>query len=441
MAQLAEARLFALKTVERNRRQDVQRVRDELRRRLETEHVGLVGSVNEEHDRALAMRLILGVTAACGELDRVIQSHYDKPLKRLEPNVLDALRIAAFEALYLETPDHVAVSQGVELARHARPQAAGLANAILHRVVDFDVPALEASRGRLATGEYMVLDLQRVGGLPEWLAARAYKVLGPAAAADFARRVLEPACPSVAANLALHSVDETRALLAKVGCEPTDGPVEGSFKLGSMARLTSSPLVRNCDVLPCDLAAQEVVSMLPVGEGTRVLEVGSGRGTKSILMAARGGEVTAVEVGAERSRQAAERMGWAGVGDHVLCVCDDGRWLKSIEGAFDLCFVDVPCSGTGTLSRHPEIAWRLDAADVESLSALQLELLTCAAAHVAKGATLAYSTCSILSEENEDVVSAFLASEAGRGFELADQHRTSIEGADRHFLALLRVRD
>lgn len=181
--------------------------------------------------------------------------------------------------------------------------------------------------------------------------------------------------------------------------------------------------------------------MLPVCEGTRVLEVGSGRGTKSILMAARGGEVTAVEVGVERSRQAAERIGWAGVGDHVLCVCDDGRSLKNIDGTFDLCFVDAPCSGTGTLSRHPEIAWRLGTADIESLSALQLELLSCAATHVAKGATLAYSTCSILSEENEGVVSAFLASEAGCGFELVDQHRTSIEGADRHFLALLRVRD
>ena len=101
--------------------------------------------------------------------------------------------------------------------------------------------------------------------------------------------------------------------------------------------------------------------------------------------------------------------------------------------------MDAPCTGTGTLSRHPEIAWSLEPSAPAELSALQAELLASAAAHVAPGGRLVYATCSILAEENDAVITAFLASPAGAGFTLERSGLTEVPGgSDTHFHARLR---
>ena len=407
---LAPARRAALRLFSECRRREA-RARDLLREAPAMAEL-------DPRDRALTTRLVLGAIAARGEVDRVVTSHL-RARSALEPLVRDALRIAAFEILYRDTPAQVAVSQGVELVRCASRRAAGLGNAVLRRVADEDAAALEAALARVESGDFTAADLQRIGGLPGWLAERAMADLGPEAAAAYAAGALEPACASVAANTAKHGVDECRALLAEAGCEPEPGPVAGSFILGRPSALAPSGLVGSCDVLPCDLAAQDVVASLGVRAGERVLEVGQGRGTKSVLMAA------------------AARMEAAGVDGRVECVCDDGRELARVDGAFGLVFVDAPCSGAGTLSRHPEIAWSLKEDDLSGLAELQLQILRRAATRVADGGRLAYSTCSIIRQEDEDVVDAFLASPEGARFCLVSARRTDISHTDTHFLALL----
>ena len=424
---LAPARRAALRLFSECRRREA-RARDLLREAPAMAEL-------DPRDRALATRLVLGAIAARGEVDRVVTSHLRARLA-LEPLVRDALRIAAFEILYLDTPTQVAVSQGVELVRCASRRAAGLGNAVLRRVADEDAPTFGAARTRVESGDFTAADLQRVGGLPGWLAERAMADLGPEAAAVYAAGALEPACASVAANAAKHGADECCALLAEAGCEPEPGPVAGSFILGRPSALAPSGLVGSCDVLPCDLAAQDVVASLGVRAGERVLEVGQGRGTKSVLMAAAGALLTSVEVDAKKSALAAARMEAAGVDGRVECVCDDGRELARVDGAFGLVFVDAPCSGAGTLSRHPEIAWSLKEDDLADLAELQLQILRRAATRVADGGRLAYSTCSVFRQEDEDVVDAFLACPEGADFHLAFARRTNIPHADTHFLAL-----
>ena len=284
-----------------------------------------------------------------------------------------------------------------------------------------------------------------VGALPEWLAERALASLGSARAAAWAAGTLAPAAPWVAANRARATPPtRPRPLLAEAGCAPEPGPLPGSLRLGAPARLASSGLVERADVMPCDLAAQEVALACAPAPGERVLEVGQGRGTKTLLLegaaCAAGGpcEVTAVEVSPRKSRLAARRMEAAGVADHVRCVCADGRALPEGLGTFDLVFLDAPCTGTGTLARHPEIAWSLGPGSPAELSALQAELLAAAAAHVAPGGRLVYATCSVLAEENDAVIEALLASPAGAGLTLVRSGLTGVAGgSDTHFHALL----
>ncbi len=439
MASVAPSRLAAAKAFADIRRRGA-RARDVLRTCPD------LGGL-DARDRALAQRLVLGTVAARGELDRVINAHL-KAKSALEPMVRDALRVAAFEILYLETPKQVAVSQGVELVRSFSRRAAGLANAVLRRVSTEDARALAEAKDAVADGDFDASDLARIGALPEWLAGRLVDSLGAGAAAKYAACVLSPNPVTVAVNRARLSADEALDALQAAGAEPAAGPLEGSILLGNPSKLSASGLVEDVLVLPCDLAAQEAVLLASPAPGSRVLEVGQGRATKTILLegvAATGGgfcDIDAVEISEAKSRLAAERCERAGVGDHVREFTGNGCDLDAIEGldtTYDLVFVDAPCSGTGTLQRHPEIAWSLEEHAIPELCAVQLQMLKSAAARVRRGGRLVYSTCSLLAEEDEVVIEAFLSSPDGLGFTPITLHRTELQGADKHFVAVLRA--
>lgn len=426
MAKLAPARRAALDVLATCRRRD-SFARDVLRGSSTVDAL-------DPRDRALATRLVLGTVGALGALDAAIDSYAKTPSK-IEPRVRDALRLAAYELMYLSTADAVGVSQGVELARRVLPQAAGMANAILRRIAQNDRPAVAAARAKLLSLEVEPNALALVGGLPLWLAERLMDSLGPAQAADFALGMSEPAPVFVAANTVKHAADDAFALLEDAGLEPIALPLPGAFKLGLPADLARSGLVGQADVMPCDLSSQAVAHIAAVGPHERLLEVGQGRGTKSILMAgiARrlGGpaEIVSCEVDEGKVRIAKARMAQAGVSGDVECLCLDaselsgGNACEAVQKEFDAVFIDAPCSGAGTLRRHPEITWsltqdKLDASISSSLPALQLALLKAAATRVRPEGSLTYATCSPLIEEDEGVIKGFLASEAGRAFEI-----------------------
>ena len=131
----------------------------------------------DARDRALASRLALGATSAEGTLDEVLKRYVKRP-SSLEPRVRDALRLATFEALDLDTPASSVVSQGVELARHASPRAAGLANAVLRKVVAEARPQVAEARLRVEEGGADPADLALVAGLPRWLVTRVLEARG-----------------------------------------------------------------------------------------------------------------------------------------------------------------------------------------------------------------------------------------------------------------------
>ena len=196
-----------------------------------------------------------------------------------------------------------------------------------------------------------------------------------------------------------------------------------------------------------DLSAQHVASLVPLA-GT-VLEIGAGRGTKTALMQARALEelghptiIHTVDIHEFKARLLSERMeqmGIAGVTTHV----GDATNLDAIAGlprAFDAVFIDAPCSGTGTLRRHPEIRWRIDPRDIESLTQIQARMLQSAASYVRAGGTLVYATCSVLDSEDDALVRAFLDTPAGAQFTLAERFASvpAEGGPDGHFAVVLR---
>jgi len=388
----------------------------------------------DARERALATRLVLGVVATSGTLDAIIDTHLSARA-HLEPRVRDALRVAAFELLYLGTPASAAVSQGVELTRRAQPRATGLANAVLRRIGEKDEPCIEAARARVAEGGAAERDLALLAGLPTWLVTRIAADLGPAAARDLALAQLEPAPVYVAANLLARTAGEACALLEDAGLEPTPTSLPACWALGAPAGLAASGLVTATDVLPADFSAQLVCAIAAPEPGSRMLEVGQGRATKTLVMEGvalqLGGlaHIDGIDVVPHKVRVATRRCepflaGWATSTELDALALATPDVSAIISDAYDSVLVDAPCSGTGTMRRHPEIPWSLeasmlDAQDPGSLVSLQIRMLAAASTRVRPGGTLTYATCSVLAVEDEDVVEAFLASPQGADFRLA----------------------
>ncbi|MCC6102705.1 MAG: RsmB/NOP family class I SAM-dependent RNA methyltransferase [Atopobiaceae bacterium] len=423
------ARRAALDLISRRRRRGAH-MRELLRSSSMLDRLG-------PRDRALAVRIALGVTSTSGTLDVLINAHLHHGA-HLEPRVRDAMRISCYEICWLQTPDAVAVAEGVELVRSVAPRAAGLANAVLRHISADDAPRVADACHRLALGDPNLLakDIALAAGFPEWLSYQLLCSCGAEVCQQTALAQLEPAPVFVAVNTALLCERESVRRMAEAGLDPCPLPFPGAWRINAAGRLASSGLVDNAVVLPCDLAAQMVARIAAPVPGRRMLEVGQGRGTKTALfelVALEAGgfaELTSIDSEGFKVRVASSRMAKAGVSGHVNSLVFDGRDLArqnlppALAGGFDTVFVDAPCSGTGTMRRHPEIVWGLERKSVsptrtDSLPTLQLRLLRAASARVRPGGALLYATCSLLAQEDEDIIEAFLVSDEGEGFEVS----------------------
>lgn len=386
------ARLLALRLVREVRERDAY-LRELVASARETTKLPA-----EEFD--FAQVLAFGVTMCRGTLDEAIDRSLSSP-RDVKSKVRDALRISAYEMLFLRKPEHVVVDQGVELVRSVTPRAAGLANAVLRKMA-FD--ARDFPWGDMATDDAA---WARSFGMPEWLAVRLADEFGRDVATAIMEADLHPA---------------PRYL--------RDNPFD-----------PDNPFA-------CDLSAQRVAGLVPF-DGT-ILEIGAGRGTKTMLLESRALEtlghtvpIHAVELHEYRTQLHAERMRQAGIED-VVSLAGNACALDAIDGVlphYDAVLLDAPCSGTGTMRRHPEIRWKLMPADIDELAALQRALLDEAARHVAPGGTLVYATCSILDEENQQVVDGFLAAQPQGEWRVGEDSFATLpafDGPDGHFAAVLQ---
>ena len=407
MSRVSPARTLALDALERARREGSY-VRDVL------SDPGARRGI-DPRDAALALRLALGVTATRGCLDELLDRCLDKP-SGVKPVVRQALRISAFELVYLKTAPEVAVSQGVELVRSRARYAAGMANAVLRRVA--------ADREAYLSGGDAPASAARRAGLPAWLASAISESIGAGRAGAMLSSALEPPPAAIHAR---PGFDASGVLAASPSAFEV---LPGTFSHVEVGSAVCRDALASADAVASDLNAQ-LVAASAVGEGS-CLEIGAGRGTKTYVMASLSERLgfrrrhVAVDLSARKCALNAERLERSGLAGGVSFASGDARDLDAVLGdaasreLFDTVFVDAPCSGTGTMRRHPEIPWRLDPKEAfEGLPELQLELMREASRRVAPAGRLVYATCSVLAGENHGVVEAFLASPEGSGFALA----------------------
>jgi 16S rRNA (cytosine967-C5)-methyltransferase len=376
----------------------------------------------EPRDTALATRLTYGTLQTLGSLDEAIDRHADRP-GDIEPSVRDALRLATYELLFMRTPPRAAVHEGVDAARFARPQAAGLANAVLRRV------AAEADAfpwGDPATDDAA---LARATGHPRWLVDRWISELGRERASEMLFADLDPAPLYLWANTFKASIVEIMDALEADGASPHRTELPGCIRADDAQAAVRGRALADGLVLVTDAAAQLAPRVCAFKPGGVIVDVAAGRGTKTAELqggcVGAGGlcDLYALDIHAFKAEVLTRRMRdlqvpgvTAVVGDATDAVCVQGL---PTEGTADAVLLDAPCSGLGSLRRRPEKRWRVTPEDIDRLAVLQAAMLEASARLVAVGGRMVYSTCTVSRTENQDVVAAFLAKAGGR-FRTAD---------------------
>ncbi len=397
-------------------------------------------------DRGWFQELVYGTVRLRGRLDYRLDRLLKRGVGSVREDVLDVLRLGAYQLLYMgSVPAYAAVSQSVDMARHvAGSGAAGLVNGVLknlERNRDEDVfPRFDDDAARW---------LETWGSHPRWLVDRWLGRFG----ADGARDLVEA---------------DNRA--PELYVRPLGVPLGFAAEAFEAAGLSAEPVRFSPDVLrmaagtdpgaalatvPAVVqdAAAALVTRYAAFEGGPVADLCAAPGGKAAALAERDRLVVALDVSRRRMRRVvsnARRLAGSLAG-RVAPVVADGRAapLRPVPGVL----VDAPCTGTGTLRRHPDGRWRMGPGEMASLVTLQEGILDGAAEVVAPGGLLVYATCSLEAEENEEQVEAFLRrhpefelepsstvdpsamDDAGRLVVLPQRH-----GADGAFAARLRRR-
>jgi 16S rRNA (cytosine967-C5)-methyltransferase len=325
----------------------------------------------DERERAFAQRLAYGSVQRVRTLDHAIETLGRRPVRKLDPPVLAALRLGAYQLGFMDTAPHAAVNESVELVRRARlERAVPFTNAVLRRLTDGLKPLLDDLPDGPLKESY-----------PDWIHDTFVRVLGEEGSLALMRAMNEPL------ETAVRLVDGE----PPPGAAVTDVP--GAYRVERV----DEALVAKGRIWPQSRGSQ--LAGLCVGSqgGERVLDVCAAPGGKAGQLQ---GDVTAVDIDPARARELRTNLAAMGRSD-VAVVEADGTALPPELDGFDRALVDAPCSGLGVLAQRPDLRWR-----ATPLPELQLALLRAAAERVRPGATILYSVCTLNPDECEELVDA-----------------------------------
>jgi len=342
-----------------------------------------------DRDRALTRKLVATALRRLGTLRHLLGAMLERGFPDDAPRVESILLIGAAQILWLEVPDHAAVDLSVRLAQADRRAARypGLVNAVLRRVA--------------RDGQAMLAGLDAVAlDTPDWLMTRWTTAYG----AETARAIA-----------AIHAEEPPLDVTVK------SDPAGWAARL--RGRVTPTETVRLVVHGPVSLLpgyvegawwVQDAAAALPVrlfGDvaGQRIADLCAAPGGKTAQLAAGGARVTAVDRSPTRLARLGDNLGRLRLAAELIAA-DAAEWQAE---PFDAVLVDVPCSSTGTIRRHPDIPWLKREADIAALGVLQARLLDRAVALTKPGGTLVYCTCSLEPEECEQQIEALLARTPG----------------------------
>ncbi|MBZ5525794.1 MAG: 16S rRNA (cytosine(967)-C(5))-methyltransferase RsmB [Acidobacteriia bacterium] len=340
-------------------------------------------------DRNLTTEIVMGVLRWRSALDSAFSRLLSTPVAKLDLEVLTALRMGVYQLAFLDRiPRHAVVHEAVELVKQARKRsAAGMVNAILRKITP-------GRAGLPAENEDPAVAFAH----PAWLVEKWTTQFGREKTAGICR--FDQQKPVTALRC---RNEDARKLLHAEGIECAPGALLKNALVVVSGDVTRSSLFRNSQIAIQDEGSQLVASL--ISDGNLILDCCAAPGGKTAAMADAlpAARIVAAEIHPHRARLLRKMAPQT----NVEVITADTLQLP-LAAEFDRVLADVPCSGTGTLARNPEIKWKLVPEDLMDLQSRQIAILNAVMKHVAPGGRLVYSTCSLEVEENEQVVEACL---------------------------------
>jgi 16S rRNA (cytosine967-C5)-methyltransferase len=338
------------------------------------------------------MRLAYGAVQRRATLDYLIESAAERPIAKLDPVALAALRLGSYELAFTSDAPHAAVNDAVELA--ASSAGKGLVNAVLRRLSRDSGALLGALDDATPAGA------ATLHSLPAWVVEEWWESLGAQTTRALARRLNEPAEHALRANELLGDAAGLVAALEVRTALPGDPP-EAVILLEPFDA-HGSQLWREGRFTPQSRASMIAALALDPQPGERVLDMCAAPGAKTSQIAAlmaNEGAVLAIERHAGRAQALERTLARMHARNVTVQVADAG--VRAARGPFDRVLLDAPCSGLGTIHSRPDLRWRASPERLRALAVAQARLLSEAARVLAPGGTLVYSTCTISTAENE----------------------------------------
>ncbi len=362
-------------------------------------------------DRALANELVLGVLRWRGRLDWTIDQLSSKPLQKLDPQVLNVIRLGLYQILFLtRIPESAAVNESVELAKTKGPEwVVGFVNAVLRSAVR------KAKHMRLPDdADDSVTAIAVRESHPPWMVKRWVERMG----ADETARLCEAnnRIPPVTVRTNTLRTSRHRLASALSDCVEEIGLTrfapDGIALRGMRRAISEIPEFQDGWFQVQDEAAQIVSCVLNPRPGETVLDACAGFGGKTGHLAqlmVDSGKITAVDHNSWKLSELKASMARLGVSCVTTWHHDwAGGAADNLCGGFDRILLDAPCSGLGVLRRNPDIKWNKDEQDLRRLQGEQKRLLACVAPLVKRDGILVYCVCSLEPEEGQHVIEDFL---------------------------------
>ncbi len=370
---------------------------------------------NNIHDKRLLTELVYGSLRMKGHLDWIIGHFYSGRLKSLDTGIKNILRTGLYQLIFTDRiPEFAAVDEAVKITKKRYPGRSGLVNAILRNAIrkkgEIKYPDIDKTPSSHISVVY---------SHPLWLVERWIEIFGIEETREICKAGNET--PPLALRVNRLKTDRNKILKALSDdgftVRPAQFSPDGIILSHPPVPLRETKYYTMGHIRIQDEASQLITCLVNPKPGEAIIDICAGVGGKTTHMAEmmqNKGMILALDI-AHKKIQAlkgmSERLGATTIDTLVVDATLEPK--EKLQGKFDRALVDAPCSGLGTLRRNPEIKWRMLPEDLESFPPFQKSILKNAGHYLKRGGILVYSTCTIMPEENEDVVEAFLSDNPG----------------------------
>jgi len=363
------------------------------------------------HDRSLLTEMVYGVLRMRGRLDWIIGFIYRGQLGKMDPGLKNIIRTGLYQILILDRiPDHAAVDESVRITEKMFPGRTGLVNAILRNTIrrsgDIAYPAFDKDPAS---------HISIYHSHPIWLVKRWIAAFGTEETLKLCSANNEKAPLCIRINGIKATRESVMERLAQDGCEVR----ETAFSKDGIYIINISKPIRELDAYKKgyfqvqDEASQLTSRIVDPQGGEGILDICSGVGGKTTHLAAlmrNCGSILAIDIQEDKLKLLKKLSIRLGISILEIRKGDATKDLgRDFQNRFDRILIDAPCTGLGTLRRNPEIKWRIHPEDIKKITEIQKKILDRSHNYLKPGGILVYSTCTIMPEENEDIVNDFLS--------------------------------